>query len=338
MYTSTCTCRHRHTPQAPSESRDTRTPPVNSLRAPLQALMSMLPSSLQRPCRPQRRSAAGAAAPQRERQSAGYSADGSADCSAGCSAGSKGSRREAGEAPAGGEGKLLAHEQQLANVDILGAGFVVFWFCLWRDVLGEVVVHALENSFHCAIGVGEGKGKEPVGGDVAVDLIPDGLVYLRVADLAIEVHVLARGELHWDARPDCVETLNHTEGNRGFAARLHLREHFAVLPHIVDGLMQVLAANLVDLHEVERVNNCLQIQYGTAVHVRARPELEPVAERLQEGGDERKASHDSYKEHLVTRIDQVGRGQEGKGTANHGQRSTGQEEEPEVPESEVLHR
>ena len=37
-------------------------PPLSTLRAPLQALMSMLPSSLQRPCRPQRRSAA---APQR---------------------------------------------------------------------------------------------------------------------------------------------------------------------------------------------------------------------------------------------------------------------------------
>lgn len=77
--------------------------------------------------------------------------------------------------PAGGKGKLLAHEQQLANVDTLGpscklgACFVVFWFCLWRDVLGEVVVHALEDSFHCAIGVREGEGKEPVGGDVAVD-------------------------------------------------------------------------------------------------------------------------------------------------------------------------
>eukprot|EP00964_Phaeocystis_antarctica_P097349 scaffold63483_cov69-Phaeocystis_antarctica.AAC.4 len=39
----------------------------------------------------------------------------------------------------------------------------------------------------------------------------------------------------------------------------------------------------------------------------------------------------------AARFDQVGRGQEGKGAANHDQRGTGHEEEPEVPESEVLH-
>eukprot|EP00964_Phaeocystis_antarctica_P064267 scaffold38647_cov63-Phaeocystis_antarctica.AAC.1 len=209
--------------------------------------------------------------------------------------------------------------------------------CCGQGVLVDGMLDAFEDQCHCAIRVGEENGKEPVGCDGAVDLIPDGQgelqIIIRAVDLALQIHVI--GELVCEARLNCVVGLSHAERDRRFAALLHLRVYFVVSCHTG---MVIRAANPADLHEVEGVIDSLQIQHGAAVHVGARTVLEKVVERLQECGNERKTPNTDHKACAVILFGHVRRGQEGKDAASHGQDCTWEEEGPKVPPSKVRHR